>query len=107
ADLATFSKAIANGMPLSVLTGRADVMSLLEKDVFFYSTFGGETLSLAAAKATMAEMQEKKVPAYLHAQGERLKNGYNEIASELRLSYTRCVGLGCRTMVTFAPNAGN
>ncbi len=31
ADLACFSKAIANGMPLSVLTGRADVMRLLEE----------------------------------------------------------------------------
>src|SRR5882757_6447795 len=49
ADLACFSKAVANGMPLSVLTGRADVMQLLERDVFFYTTFGGEALSLAAA----------------------------------------------------------
>src|SRR5438105_4779070 len=63
ADLATFSKAIANGMPLSVLAGRADVMSLLEKDVFFYTTFGGEALSLAAAVATIDELREKAVPA--------------------------------------------
>src|SRR5262249_17298591 len=34
-DLATYSKAVANGMPLSVLTGRRDVMDLLERDVFF------------------------------------------------------------------------
>src|SRR5262249_48352539 len=47
ADLACFSKAVANGMPLSLLTGRADVMSLLERDVFFFTTFGGEALSLA------------------------------------------------------------
>ena len=52
ADLACLSKAVANGMPLSVLTGRADVMRLLEKDVFFFSTFGGEALSLAAAAAS-------------------------------------------------------
>ena len=56
ADLACFSKAIANGMPLSVLTGRADVMRLLEKDVFFFTTFGGEALSLAAAQATLREL---------------------------------------------------
>ena len=46
-------KGVANGMPLSVLTGRAEVMRLLERDVFFYSTFGGEALPLAAAHATL------------------------------------------------------
>jgi glutamate-1-semialdehyde 2,1-aminomutase len=65
ADLACFSKAVANGMPLSVLTGRKEVMSVLEKDVFFFNTFGGEALSLAAAKATINEMIEKNVPAHL------------------------------------------
>ena len=65
ADLACFSKAVANGMPISILTGRKDVMSLLEHDVFFFTTFGGEALSLAAVKATVSEMIEKNVPAQL------------------------------------------
>ena len=52
-DLACYSKAIANGMPLAVLTGRAEVMRLLHEEVFFFSTFGGEALSLAAAMATL------------------------------------------------------
>jgi glutamate-1-semialdehyde 2,1-aminomutase len=49
-DLIVLGKAIANGMPLSVVGGRADVMS---GDYFVSSTFAGETLSLAAAKATI------------------------------------------------------
>jgi glutamate-1-semialdehyde 2,1-aminomutase len=107
ADLATFSKAIANGMPVSVLAGRADVMSLLEKDVFFYTTFGGEALSLAAAAATIAELKEKEVPAVLQKHGSRLVEGYNALARELSMSYTQCIGMGARSMVTFAPGAGN
>ena len=51
ADLACFSKAIANGMPISVVTGRREVMALCDKQVFFFTTFGGEALSLAAARA--------------------------------------------------------
>ena len=74
-DLACYSKAIANGMPLSVLTGRGDVMSLLEADVFFFTTFGGEALSLAAAQATITEIKDKDVPAYLSLQGSILKEG--------------------------------
>jgi glutamate-1-semialdehyde 2,1-aminomutase len=107
ADLACFSKAIANGMPLSVLTGKREVMELLDRDVFFFTTFGGEALSLAAAKATLDEMREKGVPAYLALQGRKLKEGYNAIAAELRLGYTRCVGFDCRSMVTFDAAVGD
>ena len=83
ADLACFSKAVANGMPLSILTGRRDVMALLEKDVFFFTTFGGEALSLAAARATIEEIRAKDVPAHLARLGRRLKDGYNAAAREL------------------------
>ena len=107
ADLATFSKAVANGMPVSVLTGRQEIMDLLEEDVFFYTTFGGEALSLAAAVATIGEMREKNVPALLERRGAQLRDGYNEIASMLDLEWTTCVGYGWRSMVTFKPEAGN
>ena len=107
ADLATFSKAIANGMPVAVLTGRKDVMKVLEKDVFFYTTFGGEALSLAAAKATMIELRDKKVPEYLSSKGKKLKDGYNKIAEELGMSYTKCVGYECRSLMTFNASAGS
>jgi len=103
ADLACFSKAVANGMPLSVLTGRADVMQLLEKDVFFFSTFGGEALSLAAAQATLRELRIRKVPAVLESLGSRLRDGFNLLADDLEIPFTRCVGFGCRTLVTFTP----
>jgi len=101
ADLACFSKAIANGMPLSVLTGRAEVMRLLERDVFFYSTFGGEALSLAAAHATLRALRERQVPAYLERLGSELRDQYNGLAQSLGMGFTRCAGYGCRTLVSF------
>jgi glutamate-1-semialdehyde 2,1-aminomutase len=107
ADLACFSKAVANGMPIAILTGRKDVMDLLDKDVFFYTTFGGEALSLAAAKATINEIKEKNVPAYLQKQGNKLKTGYNKIAADLELNYTKCSGYDCRTIISFNDSAGN
>lgn len=101
ADLACFSKAVANGMPISILTGRKDIMQLLEKDVFFFTTFGGEALSLAAVKATVTEIIEKNVPEYLARQGRKLKDGYNSIAQKLGMDYTKCSGFDCRTIITF------
>jgi glutamate-1-semialdehyde 2,1-aminomutase len=106
-DLACFSKAVANGMPLSLLTGRGEVMRLLDKDVFFYTTFGGEALSLAAAWATITELRDKRVPEYLARQGRKLREGYNQISADLGLDYTRCVGLDYRTMVVFDAKAGD
>lgn len=108
ADLAVFSKACANGMPIAFLTGRADVMELFNSEVFSYTTFGGEALSLAACKATIEELRAKNVPQYLDEKGALLKNGYNDLAKELGLeNYTKCIGYNCRSMVTFTPEAGN
>ncbi|MCX8105396.1 MAG: aminotransferase class III-fold pyridoxal phosphate-dependent enzyme [Ignavibacterium album] len=101
ADLACFSKAVANGMPISILTGKKEIMKLLDKDVFFFTTFGGEALSLAAVKATVTEIIEKNVPDYLARQGRKLKDGYNTIAKKLGMDYTKCSGFDCRTIITF------
>lgn len=107
-DLATFSKAVANGMPLSVLAGRAEVMALFEQDVFFYTTFGGEALSLAAALATLRELHTHDVPARLARTGVEIRDGYNRIARELGLDgITRCVGHPARTLVAFDATAGD
>jgi glutamate-1-semialdehyde aminotransferase len=100
-DLACFSKAVANGMPLSILAGRADVMELLARDVFFFTTFGGEALSLAAAKATMTELERTGAPARLADTGRQIKDGFNELALSLDMPFVQCVGLDCRTLVTF------
>ncbi len=107
-DLAVYSKACANGMPISLLTGRADVMELFNNEVFSYTTFGGEALSLAACIATIKEIRKKNVPKYLDEKGQIIKDGYNQIAQEFGMeNLTKCVGYNCRTMVTIAPEAGN
>jgi glutamate-1-semialdehyde aminotransferase len=107
ADLACFSKAVANGMPIGILTGKRDIMKLLEKDVFFFTTFGGETLSLAAAKATILELKNNNVPGYLESIGRTIKTGLTQIISELGMGYVKCLGFECRTIVSFDPSAGN
>ncbi|MDR3665222.1 MAG: aminotransferase class III-fold pyridoxal phosphate-dependent enzyme [Ignavibacteriaceae bacterium] len=107
ADLACFSKAVANGMPLGILTGRRAIMKLLEKDVFFFTTFGGEALSLAAAKATMEVLKKKNVSKHLATIGGKIKNGLNKLIAEQGMEYVNCAGFECRTIVTFNASAGN
>lgn len=73
-DLACFGKGMANGMPLSALVGRAPIMSQVE-DIFFSGTFGGETLSLAAAIATIDKMRREPVIEGLWRTGRALADG--------------------------------
>jgi glutamate-1-semialdehyde aminotransferase len=106
-DLATYSKAVANGMPISILTGKKEIMQLADEDIFFYTTFGGEALSLAATKATIEELRDKNVPKFLSEQGSKLKNGYNSIALKLGMDYTQAIGYNWRSMATFDEKAGD
>lgn len=106
-DLATYSKAVANGMPISILAGKRKIMDLADEDIFFYTTFGGEALSLAAAKATINELRDKNVPVYLNQQGAKLKDGYNSIVIKLGLDFTKAIGYNWRSMATFDEKAGD
>lgn len=107
ADLATYSKAVANGMPLSVITGRYDIMQVLENDVFFFNTFGGEALSLAAAKATIHEIRIKKVCNYLHEAGLMLQTGIESHLKTLGIDYVSLKGYPYRMMFSFDSQAGD
>ena len=51
-DLTTLGKGIANGYPLSAIVGKKEIMKEIE-NIFFSGTFGGELLSLAAAKTVI------------------------------------------------------
>lgn len=105
-DVACFGKAMANGIPLAALVGRAKVMQVLE-EVFFSFTFGGETLGLAAAKATIEEMCTRPVLKHINEVGTILMDGLNRLSASAGFSDSiQCVGLGPRSFVTFAPLAG-
>ncbi|MBM7784769.1 aminotransferase class III-fold pyridoxal phosphate-dependent enzyme [Tenggerimyces flavus] len=82
-DLAVFSKGIANGMPISAYVGRRDVMAACGPGgVTVSSTFGGETLSLAAAIACMTTYRDHDVVQHLWDTGQRMWSGLNSIFTE-------------------------
>lgn len=83
-DLATFGKGLANGYPLSAIAGRRDVMKLME-EVFFSFTFGGDTLSLAAAKATLTKLKSQPVTKTLAARGNQIIQGTRKILVDSKL----------------------
>lgn len=83
-DLSSFGKGLANGYPVSAVVGRRDVMKLME-EVFFSFTFGGEALSLAAAKATMTKLRTEPVVATLASRGQSILDGTQRIIEQANL----------------------
>jgi len=83
-DLATFNKAIANGMPLSVIAGKKEIMEKAE-ELFISSTFAAETVSIVAALTTLTVLREEKVIDELWKKGKRLQGAFNEAARSSRV----------------------
>lgn len=77
-DLAAFGKSMANGMPISALAGRRKYMEKVE-DIFYSFTAAGENLSIAAAIATIKELEKKKVIKYIWKLGKYLQDDTNKL----------------------------
>lgn len=84
-DLSTFGKGIANGFPLSAVVGKREIMMEME-EIFFSGTFGGELLSLAAAREVLIRHQTNDVCGQLNQLGERLNNSINSMFENYKLS---------------------
>lgn len=80
-DLACFGKAMGNGMPISAIVGRGHIMSKMD-EICFSGTFFGETLSLAAAIATIDKLNQCNVSEYLAMIGTALKNRAEALAQK-------------------------
>jgi glutamate-1-semialdehyde 2,1-aminomutase len=84
-DLATFGKGIANGFPLSAVVGRREIMKEMEH-VFISGTFGGELLSLAAARYVLKKHQKNEICGDLVNKGNLLSEFTNELIDSFGLS---------------------
>jgi acetylornithine/succinyldiaminopimelate/putrescine aminotransferase len=73
-DVVTMAKALGNGMPVGACWARAEVAAAFGPGDHG-STFGGQPLALAAAKATLAVMEDEDVCGRAQRAGARLAEG--------------------------------
>lgn len=93
-DLVVFAKGIANGMPLSLYAGPRELMSVCEQPGFsISSTYGGETLSLAACRAVIDVYQKEAVVAHLWEAGNYIWEHFNTMMKAENLPI-RAKGIG-------------
>ena len=73
-DVVTMAKALGNGMPVGACWARAEVAAAFGPGDHG-STFGGQPLALAAARATLAVMEAEDVCGRARRAGARLRAG--------------------------------
>ena len=104
-DMSTFGKAAANGMPLSIVAGRKDIMEDVDKKIFISTTFGGECLSLAAGIAVMHELESGKVTKAIWAKGKYLQDNFRKLTKEIGVPID-LKGYPCRMTLEYTDYEG-
>ncbi len=91
-DLATFAKALGNGLPIAAIGGRKEIMSRLAPSgpVYQASTFAGNPVSVAAAIATLESLIEAKNAIYpkIARTCDSIVNGIKDMLSSANLDCT-------------------
>ena len=78
-DMACLGKGMANGYPLAAVVGREEPMRAFE-EIFFSMTYSGETVSLAAAMATLQVLRSEPALEHIWARGTELRDGIRRLA---------------------------
>lgn len=92
-DMSVFGKALANGFATAVVVGRKEIMDEVA-GVWVAATFHGEVSLVAAAIATIAELEAKDGVALMWKQGQKLLDGYKEMTDRLGIEQARIGGIG-------------
>lgn len=102
-DLTTIGKGMANGMPISAIVGKSELMKEVE-NIFYSFTNGGETLSIAASLTTIDILSREAGCEHAWRLGTLLKDGINSLANEKGLDdMIECVGMGFQTYIKYHP----
>jgi glutamate-1-semialdehyde 2,1-aminomutase len=86
ADLACYGKIVGGGLPLAAVAGRAEILQLADVRrmrrpdyAMVGGTLAGNPLAAAAGLATLAELRQPGLYERLHANGNRLRTGLEEL----------------------------
>ncbi len=81
-DMVTMGKPMANGHPTGALVTRPEILAEFTGKIDFFSTFGGNPVSAAAALATLDVLQHEKLQQNALKTGEFLRNELADLQAE-------------------------
>jgi glutamate-1-semialdehyde 2,1-aminomutase len=103
-DLACYSKALANGYPLSACLGREALRDAARR-VFFVGTYWTAPVPMAAALACLVELERTDAIGHMERMGTLLRRGLERQAAAHGLAI-RCSGPPAIPFLTFADDGG-
>lgn len=77
-DLVAFGKGMGNGYPISAVAGRKDLLKQIEEGVFISTTFGGDSIAMAASLATLNILSQPGYYEHIIKIGTMIRNGIQE-----------------------------
>ena len=80
-DFVTLGKPMGNGHPVAAVITRRDIAQRFAADTVFFSTFGGNPVSAAAALAVLDVLEDERVLARVKVAGEALRAGIRDVAT--------------------------
>jgi glutamate-1-semialdehyde aminotransferase len=99
-DIMCIGKAMGGGNAISAVCGRRDIMNLIDTgEAFISTTFGGETLSIAAALATIEILEQPGTYEHIWGMGQRMLDGLQQAINFYGLS-------DCISTVGMPPHCG-
>ncbi|MHA3114695.1 aspartate aminotransferase family protein [Acinetobacter sp. ANC 4635] len=72
-DVITTGKPMGNGIPVSGLLAKGDVLAAFSDQIPYFNTFGGNPVSMAAAQAVLKVIQEEELQAHSQKVGALLQ----------------------------------
>lgn len=84
-DLVAFGKGMANGYPVAAVAGRRDLMQQIEEGVFISTTFGGDSISMAASLATIKILEKQGFYEHIVDIGTLMHDGIQRVIDKYNL----------------------
>lgn len=101
-DLVAFGKGMANGYPISAVAGRKELLEQIEQGVFISTTFGGDSIAMAASLATLEILEQPGFYDHITHIGTLIRNGIQERIDKYNLQDVLAVsGLPAHCGVAF------
>ena len=85
-DMAAFGKGMGNGLPISAVAGKKEIMEQIEEGIFVSTTFGGEALSMAGSLAALEILEKPGVYEHIWDLGSILKEGLEDLIDKYELN---------------------
>ena len=85
-DLASFGKGMGNGFAISAVAGKREIMKQIEDGVFVSTTFGGDSLSMAAALATLEILEKPGFYEHIWKIGNRMRDSISFLIQKYNLT---------------------